>query len=111
MNYKFESAADRLRSNAEEIGLTPEVVSLDFALELVKELCDQLANSVTWGVEDFEQRAMENCDCEENNETWKETYDEGKFKKALSEMIRQHDCNNGITWDTINYYLDEYCKK
>ena len=39
----------------------------------------------------------------------KRLYDRSKFSLALERMDHDHDCNNGITWDTIDYYLDEYC--
>jgi hypothetical protein len=24
----------------------------------------------------------------------------------LAELKQRHDCNNGVTWDTINHYVD-----
>jgi len=38
-------------------------------------------------------------------------YDPDKFENALYEMMRRHDATIGITWDTVDYYLDEYCLK
>lgn len=29
-------------------------------------------------------------------------------QKALEDMIRNHDPNDGITWDTIYYYIEKY---
>ena len=55
---------------------------------------------------DFECRAE---GLEEGN--WEKVYDKTKFQAALDRMIDQHDATIGITWDTIDYYLDEYCKK
>ncbi len=60
--------------------------------------------SIKWGVADFEDRASSR---EANNRHLK--YNRSKFPHALSEMGRLHDCNNGITWDTVDYFLDEYC--
>jgi hypothetical protein len=98
----------QLRENAEELGLNPQVVSLELALQIVQELS---TGAIQWGIEDFKQRAIENLNLDDDDESWKQIYDETKFPEALEQMIYHHDCNNGITWDTIDYYLDEYCKK
>ena len=44
-------------------------------------------------------------------DNWEDTYDSSKFADALDEMIDNHDANNGISWSTIDYYLDTYCNK
>ncbi len=31
-----------------------------------------------------------------------------KAQMALEDMINSHYCNNGITWDTIQYYKEKY---
>ncbi len=36
-------------------------------------------------------------------------YDHSKFQYALERMIDKHDTSIGITWDTLDFYLDEYC--
>ena len=61
-------------------------------------------HSVTWGVLDFVSRA-ENAE----GEGWKKVYDEEAFEDELISMISNHDASVGITWDTIDYYL-ENCK-
>lgn len=61
---------------------------------------------VVWSVNDFISKAQE-----EQKENWYNYFDETKFYGALHEMIRKHDANEGITWYTISYYLNEYCKK
>ena len=33
---------------------------------------------------------------------------EDNAQAALEEMIDRHDANNGITWQTVEYYLQEY---
>ena len=38
-------------------------------------------------------------------------YDADKFEDALYDMIRHHDAEIGITWDTIDTYLDNDCLK
>lgn len=73
---------------------------------------------IEWGVDDFESRASENeeyaDDMKEGNRVEGEAteliYDRTKFPEALNIMDQNHDCNIGITWDTIDEYLDEYCK-
>lgn len=58
---------------------------------------------VYWSVDDFQ--------CRVNEKENPSLYDESKFENALKIMIEKHDANIGITWDTIDYYLDEHCKK
>ena len=58
---------------------------------------------IYWHPNDFEMKAM--------NQLNPTIYDKSKYEDALDHMLRHHDCNNGITWDTISFYLDEYCKK
>jgi hypothetical protein len=60
---------------------------------------------ISWCVKDFEQKASE---IEEN--AGKKIFDRSKFLDALSEMIAKHDCNFGISWDTVECYLYENCK-
>lgn len=60
-----------------------------------------------WSVEDFEQRA---ADIEEFLESKEPVYDRSKFKLALTEMVRSHDAQIGLTWDTVDFWLDEICR-
>ena len=78
-------------------------VPLSFALKIVKEMS---VGSIQWSVEDFEMKAWDMC-----GDDWENIYDKEKFPAALVVMIDNHDCNNGVTWDDVEYYLDEYCKK
>ena len=39
------------------------------------------------------------------------THNPSKFEEALHTMIREHDAGLGITWITIDHYLNEYCIK
>ena len=64
---------------------------------------DNSIGTITWSVEDFEGRAV---DIEANNDT---RYDRDRFELALERMISQHDATIGITWDTVDFYLDQYC--
>ena len=78
--------------------------------ELTKEevrLVDDYRNGflgVYWHIDDFEMKATS---LEEGE--LKPIYDRTKFQDSLVNMIRQHDACLGITWDTIEVYLDEYC--
>jgi len=79
------------------------VIPLSEAIKIAKYYRER---SILWAVEDFESRAE---DIE--GENWREVYDENKFENALTAMIHDHDCNDGITWDSVDYYLNSYCKK
>lgn len=96
---------------------TTQVVPLEFAIQLVREFSSR---SITWDVFDFETRAREK-ESSESGEDFDDLdievpeefklYDRTKFQEILIYMIRKHDCNNGITWDDIDYYLDRFCEK
>jgi hypothetical protein len=89
--------------------------------DLEKKLKDRQDTSIGWSVEDFIHRAfeLENLSDEntysdltiENAKKYLEKYDPDKFEDALYDMIRHHDAEIGITWDTVDCYLDEYCLK
>ena len=36
-------------------------------------------------------------------------YNRDMFPFALERAMDNHDANYGITWDTLAYYLDDYC--
>lgn len=63
--------------------------------------CEQIA----WCVEDFEARAEE---IEERREQG-QIFDRSKFPETLYKMMNRHDANIGITWETIDCYLEEDC--
>jgi hypothetical protein len=66
--------------------------------EKLKEEFEQYKKeSIKWGIEDFI-----------DYEGW--SISEEAAQIALEEMINSHDCNEGITWGTIEYYLDKYGK-
>lgn len=66
-----------------------------------------LQNSLTWTVDDFAYRAsMLEERYEENNKV----YNPDTFEDALNTMIRKHDAEVGISWDTIDFWLDEMCR-
>lgn len=62
--------------------------------------------TITWSVEDFISKAID-----EKGESWENFYDKLKFAEALNDMIDNHDCNYGITWETVKDYLNNYCLK
>lgn len=88
---------------------------LERIAQLEAELAELKAMSITWTVEDFEGHAENSLEYLQirNPELtdWRQVYDETKFPDALHHMINNHDASLGITWDTIDYYLDEFCKK
>lgn len=63
-------------------------------------------NCIVWSVKDFELRAEERL-----GKKWPHTYDESKFQEALDKMIDKHDAQYGISWITVDYWLDELCRK
>ena len=58
---------------------------------------------IGWSVEDFKHQA--------SNQEDPSIYDKTKFKYALDTMINKHDASIGITWETVDYYLNEHCIK
>jgi len=64
---------------------------------LLKEFRQYKLESIKWGVKDFTSLEVDGQEISEEN-----------AQIALTDMIRHHDCNNGITWDTIDYYFSKY---
>ena len=92
----------KLRKNIVRIGNTDYI-----PISKVDDILDNISNvAIAWSEEDFESQAIQNT----NETDWREYYNEKMFGIALERMIRKHDASIGITWDTIDYYLDEYCK-
>ena len=66
-----------------------------------KEEFDQYKKeSIKWSVEDFTTLEVDG---------W-EISDE-QAQEALERMIYKHDCNNGITWVDLEYYVEDYGTK
>ena len=74
--------------------------------ELLRDFDSLMNECVHWTAEDFEMRARDIADDE-----WDEVYDKTKFQDALENMLRHHDAEIGITWETVRVYLNEYCRK
>lgn len=94
---------------------------LDEIINDIKEIGDE---AVHWTIGDFLHKALdieephlldpniEYCDLSfEEGGALLRIYDSNKFKDALDDMISSHDAEHGITWDTIDFYLNDYCKK
>ena len=80
----------------------------DISRQLKQQLNNALnpnSRAVWWCVEDFEHRATEQEEVE-----GEQLYDRSKFDDALEGMVADHDCNWGISWDTLDSYLDSYCR-
>ena len=71
----------------------------------IENALDTNSGQVSWCIDDFECQAEY---CEEMREEG-ELYDREKFQSALDRMIDKHDATIGITWETIQLYLNEYC--
>jgi len=83
---------------------TPVFPNLEY-----QELIDRIAHletAIIWKVEHFEQKAKEL-----EQESSKKLYDRNRFEKALYEMIKNHNRDEGISWSTVEYYLTTFCKK
>jgi hypothetical protein len=81
-------------------------IHIEIYEKAIEAFLERNERSITWSVEDFEGRAK---DIE--GEDWEKVYDKSGFQDALETMIRHHDCSHGITWDTIDYYLQKICRK
>ena len=82
-------------------GISNEVVVNPFEEKynsLLAEFEQYKRESVKWSVEDFTDYA--------GFEITKE-----KAQEALEEMISKHDAGLGITWNTVEYYLEEYGRR
>ena len=76
----------------------------DYVLEQLNTLSRRC---VRWMEDDFEHEAMQNYD----SLTWQRYYDSTKFTEALEDMIENQDCEIGINWNTVSYYLEKHCKR
>lgn len=68
---------------------------------------------IYWSVEDFEGMAEtmfkglkdEHSEEFKSIDNWEQLYDKTKFPQMLEKMIKNHDANEGITWQTIEFYV------
>ena len=68
--------------------------------DLKREFEQYKLESIKWSVEDFTSLEVDGWEISED-----------QAQDALEDMIRHHDCNNGITWITIDHYLRMYGEK
>lgn len=98
---------------------------LEVLLSKLKTEIRQLGlESIRWSIDDFLQQALlaekvyetdPNIEGNQllikNAHEYLKKYDPDKFQEALEIMIDKHDASIGITWDTIDAYLDDHCLK
>jgi len=82
-----------------------EIDEDDISVEEVEEVDENdldkyKRESIKWSTDDF-------MDYEHGTHS----ISEEQSTKALQEMIRKHDANIGITWDTIDYYITQFGTK
>ena len=86
-----------------------QIIEFGYTADKVKDivtdiLSDEYKAFVIWSVEDFKWQAEQL-----KGENWRNFYDESKFEAALDSMIKNHDAEYGITWSSVNFYLNEMC--
>ena len=74
--------------------------------KVMRHLNNLSTNCIRWDTDDFEHAAK----IKTSEEEWSEYYNKEMFGSALDEMIQDHDAEIGINWQTVEYYLDTYCK-
>lgn len=93
-----------------DIAITRESVS--DVIRALLNMCDDIDIPTIWSVDDFESLALEDEETvmEELGMSEKPIlYNRYKFSEELKHMCYNHDCDLGITWDTLRSYLDN-CK-
>ena len=76
-------------------------VALKKEFDALKEEFEQYKReSIKWSVVDFTTLEVDGEEISEEN-----------AGMALEEMIDNHDCNYGITWDDVNDYFHRYSDK
>ena len=69
--------------------------------------------AIYWSINDFEGMAEkmfkelkdEHSEEFKNLDNWEQLYDKNLFPQMLEKMINNHDANEGITWQTIEFYV------
>lgn len=101
-----------LREQAQELlqcGNSKEQAKGEGMMTVINQIEDNYvprATSITWSIEDFELRAEKL-----QGKRWKEVFNEELFQENLEEMINNHDANYGVAWESIDFYLENYCRK
>ena len=63
---------------------------------------------IAWHNEDMEELADHYEANADPSESVK--YDRSRIPFAMMEMMHNHDASMGISYDTLEFYLDEYCR-
>lgn len=119
----FDNATEHISELLERLKGWNDFIELTFEdLQLIKqntkiEIQESKKESfklpIYWSVEDFEGVA-DRLFCElqndnpkefENFNNWEQFYDKSLFPQMLEQMIKNHDANEGITWQTIEFYV------
>jgi hypothetical protein len=79
----------------------PDPTSVCLFMKEIQPIIDEYEQaakeSIRWKAEDFLDRALEAHGYD--------LYTEDEAQEDLEEMIDSHDCNYGITWNTLDYYI------
>ena len=57
--------------------------------------------SIVWGISDVIGRAEQNA----------YILTDQQAREILQEILRMHDANIGVTWDTLDFYISDYLLK
>lgn len=79
------------------LNLSPEELHEAY-IELYEEFEQYKKESIKWGAEDFLEYEGYSITPED-------------AQNALEHMIQDHDCQYGINWSTVEYFLSQYGKK
>ena len=96
------SVAEKL----DDEGLLEDFINIAKDLQKAYDILSEYdEGSIGWSVDDFKTQAHAVY-----GDNWHNVLNELMFPTALRIMIQKHDADIGITWDTIEYYLEQYCK-
>ena len=98
MNIKEQDLVNQMWQEGNYQGISDLLNQL---LDVKTEFEQYKRESVKWSVEDLLGRA-EILNYELTDE---------QAQDALEDMIRKHDCTIGITWDTVDFWVDYYGTK
>lgn len=70
-------------------------------IAILDEYEEKMVGAIRWATDDMIAQAT--------GEGWE--LSEEDAQTALEDMISHHDCNLGITWETIHYYISQYKPK
>lgn len=119
----FDNATEQISELLEQLKGWNDFIELTFEdLQLIKqntkiEIQESKKESfklpIYWSVEDFEGVAEtmfkglkdEHPKEFESLDNWKQLYNKSLFPQMLEKMINNHDANEGINWQTIEFYV------